>query len=144
MAIKLKVIEGDSGESKSMGELILISLNKKSFVLDLTLTVISVFAILFVFTALLISRYHQPDYSNVTKTVAVHVKSGDTIWRLASRYGDKDTYILIRIDEIARINRINPSEHLKVGKTILIPVTPEQNLSNDIKLANLSSTHNEN
>ena len=50
------------------------------------------------------------------------VQSGDTLWKLAGRYGSPDEYILKRVDKLARANRISSSARLTPGQRIIVPV----------------------
>ena len=52
--------------------------------------------------------------------IEVKVCGGDTLWALASRYGDPDKDIRENIYDICRINNIS-AETLREGDSILIP-----------------------
>ncbi len=60
-----------------------------------------------------------PTLLMISKTV----KHGDTLSRLASRYGDPNTYILDREEQIARANHLSGTAPLLPGQHLLIPVT---------------------
>lgn len=51
------------------------------------------------------------------------VKHGDTLSRLASLYGDPNTYILDREEQIARVNHLSGTAPLLPGQHLRIPVT---------------------
>ncbi|MGI4787440.1 MAG: LysM peptidoglycan-binding domain-containing protein [Janthinobacterium lividum] len=55
----------------------------------------------------------------ISKTVA----HGDTLAKLAYRYGDPNTYILEREDQIARVNHLEGTAPLLPGQHLQIPVT---------------------
>ncbi len=60
-----------------------------------------------------------PSLVMISKTVA----PGDTLSRLASRYGDPNTYILDREEQIARANHLSGTFPLYPGQHLRIPVT---------------------
>ena len=51
------------------------------------------------------------------------VKRGDTLASLAQRYGNPNTYILEREDQIARVNHLTGIQPLLPGQHLQIPVT---------------------
>lgn len=51
----------------------------------------------------------------------VVVQKGDSLWKLADRYGDPDVYILQRVDAIARRNNIRLGESLQPGDVLYVP-----------------------
>ena len=53
----------------------------------------------------------------------VTVHSGDTLWTYAQKYGASDTYILDRVETIARTNHLSSDTALVAGQHLLIPVT---------------------
>ena len=55
--------------------------------------------------------------------IAKTVKRGDTLAGLALRYGDPNTYILQREDQIARANHLLGNAPLLPGQHLQIPVT---------------------
>ena len=58
-----------------------------------------------------------------TVVIAKTVKRGDTLAGLALRYGDPNTYLLQREDQIARTNHLPGSAPLLPGQHLQIPVT---------------------
>jgi len=54
--------------------------------------------------------------------IGVKVKSGDTLWTLARRYGAPGHYILDRVDSIARDNGLDSSTALVPGETLQVHV----------------------
>ena len=61
-----------------------------------------------------------------TVVIAKTVKRGDTLASLALRYGDPNTYLLRREDQIARANRLSGNAPLLPGQHLQIPVTNPQ------------------
>ena len=59
---------------------------------------------------------------NASPTKTVIVQPGDTLWQIASRYGDPNQYILDRVDVISRINHISGGQSLAPGQKILVPI----------------------
>jgi LysM repeat protein len=55
-------------------------------------------------------------------TETVVVQQGDTLWRIASRYGDSSQYILDRVEAISRINHLSGDQPLVAGQKILVPI----------------------
>jgi hypothetical protein len=76
-----------------------------------------------------VSLFHtvQSSYSPVSTPtmlmISKTVKHGDTLSRFASRYGDSNTYILDREEQIARVNHLSGFAPLLPGQHLLIPVT---------------------
>ena len=66
--------------------------------------------------------------------VAVTVKPGDTLWTYAHRYGAPGSYILDRVDSIARQNALDPKGTLIPGQRLVIQV------DNPVLLAKLQHT----
>ncbi len=58
-----------------------------------------------------------------TVVIAKTVKRGDTLAGLALRYGDPNTYLLQREDQIARVNHLTGTAPLLPGQHLRIPVT---------------------
>ena len=58
-----------------------------------------------------------------TVVIAKTVKRGDTLAGLALRYGDPNTYLLQREDQIARANHLTGSAPLLPGQRLRISVT---------------------
>jgi len=61
----------------------------------------------------------QPSVVVISKTVA----RGDTLTKLAKRYGDPSVYILAREEQIARANHLMGTAPLVPGQHLRIPVT---------------------
>jgi nucleoid-associated protein YgaU len=53
----------------------------------------------------------------------VTVGEGDTLWSLAQKYGDPNTYILQRVNQLQSINSIGGRDALQVGQVLLVPVS---------------------
>jgi nucleoid-associated protein YgaU len=60
------------------------------------------------------------------KMMTITVQPGDTLWSLAKRYGDQDTYILARVDALAKANRLSRGGELFAGQTLLVPTTTQR------------------
>jgi len=54
--------------------------------------------------------------------VTATVRPGDTLWRLAAKYGDPDQYILERVSALAKANGLEKNRMLREGQTLVIPV----------------------
>jgi hypothetical protein len=54
--------------------------------------------------------------------ICVKVRSGDTLWSVASRYGNPDEYILQRVDTLATENHIQPGTRLQAGTVLRVRV----------------------
>ena len=52
---------------------------------------------------------------------AISVRSGDTLWSLASQYGDPNKYILQRVDELRRANGLKDGQPLYQGQVLMVP-----------------------
>lgn len=65
--------------------------------------------------------------------VAVRVAKGDTLWRYAARYGDPNSYILDRVQTIARANHLSATAALAPGQTLHITV------QNPVEVAKLTA-----
>jgi len=87
-------------------------------------------AVLFFFAAsFALSLVHrvQQSYSPSTQPammmIAKTVKPGDTLAKLANRYGDPNAYLPVREEQIARANRLSGALPLVPGQHLRIPVT---------------------
>lgn len=54
--------------------------------------------------------------------ISKHVASGDTLWGYAVRYGDPNSYILDRVETIARDNHLSSNTPLVPGQVLHIAV----------------------
>lgn len=52
----------------------------------------------------------------------ISVQSGDTLWNLATEYGDPDQYILKRVNALVEANALKKGQALYEGQTLVIPV----------------------
>lgn len=66
--------------------------------------------------------YAAPAFPSVVM-ISKTVVRGDTLTKLAKRYGDPNTYILAREEQIARANRLAGTTPLVPGQHLRIPVT---------------------
>jgi len=55
-------------------------------------------------------------------TQTIVVKPGDTLWQIASRYGDPNVYILDRVEAITRLNHMADGQALVSGQEIRVPI----------------------
>lgn len=54
--------------------------------------------------------------------VCVKVRAGDSLWAYAEKYGNPNTYILKRVQRIAKMNGIDATHPLQPGQELIIPV----------------------
>ena len=54
--------------------------------------------------------------------VPLTVRSGDSLWSLARRYGDPNVSILDRVDTLARANGLSSTSSLTPGQRLVVPV----------------------
>jgi nucleoid-associated protein YgaU len=52
---------------------------------------------------------------------AISVRSGDTLWSLAAQYGDPNTYILQRVDDLRQANGLKAGQPLHEGQVLRVP-----------------------
>ena len=52
---------------------------------------------------------------------AISVRSGDTLWSLAAEYGDPNTYILQRVDDLRQANGLKAGQPLHEGQVLMVP-----------------------
>jgi hypothetical protein len=55
----------------------------------------------------------------------IRIQRGDTLWSLASKYGDRDQYTLDRLDHLARLNGMRAGETLRPGDVLVVPGDPD-------------------
>ena len=85
--------------------------------------------LLFFFFSFALSLFHSVQQSYAAPTlpsvvmIGHTVKHGDTLTGLASRYGDPNTYILAREEQISRVNHLLGTAPLVPGQRLRIPVT---------------------
>jgi LysM repeat protein len=86
------------------------------------------------FGAVLGSRYqmaqnHVPGIISGTLRVPMTVQPGDSLWSLAQRYGNPETYILDRVDVLAQANKMLATSSLMPGQRIVVPVSNPAEIS---------------
>jgi hypothetical protein len=67
--------------------------------------------------------------------IQVEVRAGDTLWGIASRYGNPDEYILRRVQRLAARNHIAPGTSLGPGMRLSVPV---ENPAEQVRLMSAS------
>jgi nucleoid-associated protein YgaU len=79
-----------------------------------------------VLIAMLIAACYGAKARQVVPTVLkeVTVRPGDSLWTIARQHGDPQTYILQRMEDIARVNSLEDAAILHPGERLLIPITP--------------------
>lgn len=78
--------------------------------------------IIIIFVSLnIILRPVYVDGATESKYDTIKIKSGDTLWTIATRYADEDTDIRKFIYQIIQINDIDGSE-ISPGHEIIIPI----------------------
>jgi nucleoid-associated protein YgaU len=86
-------------------------------------------ALLYFFFTFTLSLVHSVQQSYATPAlpsvvvISKTVVRGDTLTKLARRYGDPSTYILAREEQIARANHLAGTAPLVPGQHLRIPVT---------------------
>ena len=96
---------------------------------DILLATAAAAALAFLFFGFAVSLVHsvQQNYDSQmfprTVVISKTVARGDTLAGLALRYGDPNTYILQREDQIARVNHLAGTTPLLPGQHLQIPVT---------------------
>ncbi|MDX1931186.1 MAG: LysM domain-containing protein [Capsulimonadales bacterium] len=89
-------------------------------------TLIGIVAAVFLLTATVaLARRNQGGERALPATVTVTVRSGDTLWKMAHRYGDPGRYILERVDELANENGLPTSAVLQPGQHLRVPIRNE-------------------
>ena len=85
--------------------------------------------LLYFFFTLVLSLVHSVQQSYATPAlpsvvvISKTVTRGDTLTKFAKRYGDPNTYILAREEQIARANHLLGTTPLVPGQHLRIPVT---------------------
>lgn len=70
-----------------------------------------------------VQQRYLPSNQTSVLHISATVKRGDTLARLAQRYGDPNIYLLKREDQIARANHLSGTAPLFPGQHLQIPVT---------------------
>lgn len=65
----------------------------------------------------------QDTLAAASPMVNITVHPGDTLWKYAAQYGSPDSYILDRVDNIARVNHLSSTTALTPGQHLKVPVT---------------------
>lgn len=82
-----------------------------------------------------VSAQYASSFAPAAPMVHVRVGAGDTLWQYAARYGDPNSYILDRVETIARDNHIASDLPLAPGQTLRIAV------HNPVEVAKLQRQH---
>ena len=96
---------------------------------NLLLAAAAAAVLLYFFFTFALSLFHTVLQSYVTPTlpsvvmISKTVAPGDTLTQLAKRYGDPNTYILAREEQIARASHLAGTAPLVPGQHLRIPVT---------------------
>ena len=95
----------------------------------------AVAVVLFFLASFAASLFHSvqaayaPSLSASAPTIHYTVKPGDTLWKLAARYGDPNSYMLDRVETLARDNRLSSNSPLVPGQRLLLSVRNPQVLA---------------
>ncbi len=109
-----------------------VSVARRSFFSRIESVLLSAAAVAVLFFFLSISvlslvRSVQQSYAPPTQPtmvmIAKTVKPGDTLAKLANRYGDPNAYLPVREEQIARANHLSGAFPLVPGQHLRIPVT---------------------
>ncbi len=68
------------------------------------------------------SAAYESSLTPAYPVIAKRVVPGDTLWKYAARYGDPNSYILDRVETIARDNHLSSSVPLVPGQVLRIAV----------------------
>lgn len=82
------------------------------------LAVVAVFLLWTVFRAAMFAPVTTGGVRGHTKFVRVH--TGDTLWRIAERYGNSDEYVLARLDDIRTLNHLADGDALQPGQVVVV------------------------
>jgi LysM repeat protein len=75
------------------------------------------------------AQNHVPGIISGTLRVPMTVQPGDSLWSLAQRYGNPETYILDRVDVLAQANKMPATTSLMPGQRIVVPVSNPAEIS---------------
>ncbi len=95
----------------------------------------AVAVVLFFLTSFASSLFHSvqsayaPSLTTAAPVIHYTVKPGDTLWKLAARYGDPNSYMLDRVETYARDNRLSSDTPLVPGQRLLLSVRNPQFLA---------------
>lgn len=95
----------------------------------------AVAVVLFFLTSFASSLFHSvqsayaPSLTTAAPLIHYTVKPGDTLWKLAARYGDPNSYMLDRVETYARDNRLSSDAPLVPGQRLLLSVRNPQVLA---------------
>ena len=78
---------------------------------------------------------YQSSFAAAAPVIMKRVAPGDTLWRYAAQYGDPNSYILDRVETIARDNHLSSETALVPGQIVRIAV------HNPVVVAQLARQH---
>lgn len=78
---------------------------------------------------------YQSSFAPAAPIIQKRVAPGDTLWRYAAQYGDPNSYILERVETIARDNNLSSSAPLVPGQVLRIAV------QNPVVIAQIAHRH---
>lgn len=102
---------------------------------NLLFTIAAVSVVLFFLGSFAGSLFHSvqaayaPSLNVPAPVIHYTVKNGDTLWKLAARYGDPNSYMLDRVETVARDNHLSSSLPLVPGQHLLLSVHNPQVLA---------------
>jgi hypothetical protein len=75
-------------------------------------------AIVFICAIFRVASIERPVASGL---IRIKVHQGDSLWNYATKYGDRNEYILKRVYKIAKMNRLDVNRPLKPGQELVVP-----------------------
>lgn len=89
----------------------------------LRMVFVLVFGVVFLLTGTMaLARRNGALKPAFPKQILIRVQAGDTLWKIAHRYGNPHQYILERVDDLANENKLESEAVLQPGQQIVVPV----------------------